>query len=696
VAIDQPLQGSPFHVYLLQYTTTPDQFALHCATAPSLVTAPFDSSKMVFDSTQILPMATQGTTVQLPGLGLQWPVAMVTGQAAGQNNTLYILDRGIDNPINVVFGIPPASPPNPKIIVVHLDSTGQKFVSKDTHPLTGVVNDGISLCLLSTGDLLVGDAYHLNQTAQPAQPIPADLVKIPKGQSSGDNVSWTGTRLLASLPMVTDDRLRRTPSVRLDSLPNANPLVAPVAILRDDDNHFYVLDSGLAPHNMFDDVAKRSQDPNVNSSPLDPSDDVYNPCLRTFARPAAVYRVDLGPTGQSTPTITQVSEAGRLVRPSSMAMLNGTLYISDQGLTTALLKMGISSASQTLFNDAASFNVNVEFSNPRPSTLARRSRLKAERRQIVDAIAKIVDQEKPIHSIVSTLALATKSTDLFGIWGNAGDLWAVGSSGTILRWNGTAWSTFIGGTSNIADNYDIWGFGGAGSTDIWSAGIAGQLRHWDGTQWSPSPSNTTNDLSALFGIATNDVWAVGDQGTLQHWDGNQWSSRSTPDFATLSFTDAWGNTSNNIWAVGWELGGPLWQGRILNWNGAQWSRQPGVSSSPLNSVWGIGATDVWAVGDNGTIVHGTSAPGGPWTVQASGTTSHLNAIWGSGTDLFAVGDSGTIVHWNGSAWAVQPSGTTHNLNDIWGTSSSDVWATGNGGTILHLSGGQWGPVQSSL
>jgi hypothetical protein len=50
---------------------------------------------------------------------------------------------------------------------------------------------------------------------------------------------------------------------------------------------------------------------------------------------------------------------------------------------------------------------------------------------------------------------------------------------------------------------------------------------------------------------------------------------------------------------------------------------------------------------------------GIWTPMASGTTYQLNGIWGSSsTDVFAVGEDGIIMHYNGSTWSSMSSGTT--------------------------------------
>jgi photosystem II stability/assembly factor-like uncharacterized protein len=62
-------------------------------------------------------------------------------------------------------------------------------------------------------------------------------------------------------------------------------------------------------------------------------------------------------------------------------------------------------------------------------------------------------------------------------------------------------------------------------------------------------------------------------------------------------------------------------------------------------------------------------------------------VWGSsGSDIFAVGEGGSILHSDGTNWRALRSGTTNALYGTWGSSSSDVFAVGAGGTILHCDG----------
>ena len=115
--------------------------------------------------------------------------------------------------------------------------------------------------------------------------------------------------------------------------------------------------------------------------------------------------------------------------------------------------------------------------------------------------------------------------------------------------------------------------------------------------------------------------------------------------------------------------------------------QTSGTGNTLIADWGNSGTDVFAVGQNGTILHYN---GTGWTTQLAGTPNALLADWGSAAgDVFAVGEFGTILHYDGTRWSVQTSGTTNLLNGVWGSSASDVFAVGDGGTILHYNGTSW-------
>ena len=57
--------------------------------------------------------------------------------------------------------------------------------------------------------------------------------------------------------------------------------------------------------------------------------------------------------------------------------------------------------------------------------------------------------------------------------------------------------------------------------------------------------------------------------------------------------------------------------------------------------------------------------------------NRFNGIWGSSpSDIFAVGDAGTIMHYNGKEWSLMRQSTDEYLLSVFGSSSSCVFACG--------------------
>jgi hypothetical protein len=235
------------------------------------------------------------------------------------------------------------------------------------------------------------------------------------------------------------------------------------------------------------------------------------------------------------------------------------------------------------------------------------------------------------------------------------------------------------------------------------------ILHYDGAAWSVAVqgmSDRSVSLNSVWGASPSEIFAVGVQcrhSLILRYDGTAWTQ---PDptcigpAASTNFASVWGSSPSSVLLVERESPSPSPSQQtgtsIYRFDGqATWFPEYyHFCSYPcdgyLNAVWSGSPTYAIAVGDSGFIVH---YDGAAWTAHPSGTTQHLNAVWGSGSGagaaIFAVGDAGTILSFDGTNWVAQTSGTTQPLYGIWGSSPTDVFAVGVGGTIRHYDGSAW-------
>jgi hypothetical protein len=149
----------------------------------------------------------------------------------------------------------------------------------------------------------------------------------------------------------------------------------------------------------------------------------------------------------------------------------------------------------------------------------------------------------------------------------------------------------------------------------------------------------------------------------------------------------------------------------------------GSSSSGLGGVAAVSATDVWAVGGNGSQMSGGQTliehwNGTSWSVVKSPNPGSIYNILGgvtavSATNVWAVGyyvnttglTQTLIEHWNGTHWSVvkspSPAPGNNELFSVAAASAKNVWAVGFSTTnttdhtlIEHWNGTRWGVVKS--
>lgn len=165
-----------------------------------------------------------------------------------------------------------------------------------------------------------------------------------------------------------------------------------------------------------------------------------------------------------------------------------------------------------------------------------------------------------------------------------------------------------------------------------------------------------------------------------------------------------------------------------------WHAETTPVTDKLFDVWGSSATDLYAAGNGGALIHSTGDD--TWTATATGGTPLYGIGGSSASDMIVVGNQtagmgmailrpdgsggfrqdintlpqvlndghaasptsmwvagygGQIAHSIGDGtWTIEPSGTSATLFTIWASGPNDLYVSGDAGTILHSTGdGTW-------
>ncbi|MBU1069764.1 hypothetical protein KJ975_09390 [Myxococcota bacterium] len=262
------------------------------------------------------------------------------------------------------------------------------------------------------------------------------------------------------------------------------------------------------------------------------------------------------------------------------------------------------------------------------------------------------------------------------------DLWAVLENGSVLRREAAGWrilapplgSRFFSAWNDHPDT-------------LWIGGANGQLMEYTG-EFETVSHEFPQSIMRIWGAESDNFYVSGQTGALHHLENGVWNEETPPD--GMYIYDLWGPNKDLVMAVGRR-------GRsALRTNGTWASITTGIEANltALYSVHGCGASEIWAVGATGTILHYNGAQ---WVSQVSGSTAQLNDVFCvSPSAVFAVGNGGTTLFYNGSDWTTLNSDTTKNLTAVWGTSRNHVVAVGNDGTIRLYDGSRWNPVESGV
>ena len=193
---------------------------------------------------------------------------------------------------------------------------------------------------------------------------------------------------------------------------------------------------------------------------------------------------------------------------------------------------------------------------------------------------------------------------IFGIWAaGPNDFFSAGFKSTVGRNLGAGWMYMEDILNPMVVGFNaVWG---ASNSDVFVVGGVGTIVRWNGSTWSsPMPTPAAHFLLGVHGTSSSNVFAVGRTSALApvvfRYDGGAWQDLTAnlpTGLAGVNLNGVW-STSGHVFAVGNA-------GTIVHStdNGASWTTMPvtPASTSVLRGVAGTGKY-VFAVGTKGTVL----------------------------------------------------------------------------------------------
>lgn len=145
---------------------------------------------------------------------------------------------------------------------------------------------------------------------------------------------------------------------------------------------------------------------------------------------------------------------------------------------------------------------------------------------------------------------------LFKVWGIDGELFITGQTGTLLRWDGSAWRFQSGGSEADQDFVSLWGTDADHVVAVGGRGN-GRIATWDGGSWTTVAPTAIGGLNAVSMLSPTEAIVGGVNGYVGRFDP---TTGVLEDEGFLTLEDihaAWSDGAGTTWAVGGSFREPF-------------------------------------------------------------------------------------------------------------------------------------------
>jgi hypothetical protein len=263
----------------------------------------------------------------------------------------------------------------------------------------------------------------------------------------------------------------------------------------------------------------------------------------------------------------------------------------------------------------------------------------------------------------------------------ANDVWTVDRD-TAKHWDGSSW------TAHPGPGFNVLAIGGDANNLI-AVSSTGTIAKLLGTTWGIADATSHPGTDAVVIDPTHAV-VIQDHDVL-FWTSGTWTAH-TPPLLAAPWVRVAARASNDVWITS--------PGARYHWNGTTWTEAVDANASFGVSLWEAPNGDLYTGDYDAQVKRWTGAV---WTSLTQGP-GVVRAVFGTAnTDIFAIGSATNqsqpfAVQWNGSSWTSStiPAGV-HYVNAIWGSAPNNYWIGAGhyaGGDVverqmLHWDGTQW-------
>ncbi|MEC9071359.1 MAG: IPT/TIG domain-containing protein, partial [Myxococcota bacterium] len=239
------------------------------------------------------------------------------------------------------------------------------------------------------------------------------------------------------------------------------------------------------------------------------------------------------------------------------------------------------------------------------------------------------------------------------------------------------------GTTGITN--DVYDMHGPGGNRVWAAGSEGRVLVWDGTWWALQQTPTDARLNAVWALSDEHVWVAGDEGVVLKWNGIIWSHVEVPEELASTRWTAIHGQAGVVWLAG-DSG--LWRVDDSGWLPVS----AGDGASTIRDLWSEDQLSLWVVGDGGMIRRISGS--GVEVMDVDGPD--LLAIDGAYDDeIWAVGKEGRTLRWHGGLWFEYLPVVRDDLHAVHTVDGARVWAAGDAGSVVLWDGMSWESLEGA-